>query len=87
MERHRSPSARALATHRRAADVHDRAADAHEQSVALHEEHAIEMREKGQPESVERAELIALRERELVAQERRLADESRFKAGSRRTTT
>jgi hypothetical protein len=65
------------ATHERAAKTHDRAAELHEESASLHEEHAVEMREKGHPEWVERAERIADREHGLARQQRASADEHR----------
>jgi hypothetical protein len=71
---------RAKATHERAAQTHDRAAELHEKSASFHEEHAVEMRQKGHPEWVERAERLADRERELAAQQRAGADKHRRKA-------
>jgi hypothetical protein len=56
---------------------HRKAAELHAESANLHETHAIEMREKGRPESAGRAERIADRERELADRERDRADKHR----------
>ena len=61
---------KAKATHERAARTHDAAAKLHEGSASLHQELAVEMREKGHPERIARAERIADHERDLAEQER-----------------
>jgi hypothetical protein len=68
---------RARATHERAAETHKRAAELHEKSANFHEDHAVEMREKGHIEWVERAERLADRERELAEQQRASAEKHR----------
>lgn len=70
----------AKAAHERAAETHDRAAELHEVAASFHDEHAVEMRVKGHPERIERAERIADHERELAVRERARADKHRQSA-------
>lgn len=73
---------RAKAAHERAATTHDRAAELHENSASFHEEHAVEMRSKGHPERIERAERIADHQRHLAEDERARADKHRRAAAA-----
>jgi len=63
--------------HGRATRTHERAADLHDRAARLQAEHAIEMGQMGRPESKERAERLAQKERSMAAYERRLAVEHR----------
>jgi len=77
-ERLRARHERAAATHDRAALVHERAAGVHAHSADLHQTHALEF--IARPESLERAERIADRERTLAEAELVLADKNRCQA-------
>jgi hypothetical protein len=76
------PAGHLHGVHRRAALNHTHAAELHEVAANLHEQHAAEMAQRGWLASKERAERLALAERELVDKERALADDELAKAAA-----